>query len=475
MKIRYLGCFSFSGLIATFVTLLIIGGVSLAQGGMLFSPGNLNAQAGQQRLGGVLSHAEIGGKCKACHASPWSGKKMVDLCVDCHINLVEDPDNFHRVMLAQGQATTCRECHPEHRGGDAALLSMDLAAFPHDAVGYSLKAHQELSNGEPFTCANCHEQEYASFDQARCMLCHQQAQENFMEKHVAAYGQACLDCHDGVDRFQKGFDHSKLAFPLEGKHINLTCDQCHRGARMVADFKDATQVCSGCHQKDDIHQGRLGQDCQACHTPAGWNQAAFDHSKSAFPLQGQHIRLTCNACHLPGVDGNTIYQGTPITCYACHAQDDAHQGQYGQECEACHTPESWDRVTFNHARTAFPLTGAHLQVQCTQCHVNQVFKGLSIECVSCHAEPAFHQALFQSACNTCHTTTAWLPAQYSGAHRFPMSHGGANSCRSCHPDRLAAYTCYTCHDQTETDEEHREEGITNLQDCVRCHPTGEED
>lgn len=475
MKSRYLGCLSFSGLLGTFFALLIIGGISLVQGGVLFSPGDLNSQAGQQRLGGVLSHAEIGGKCKACHASPWSGKTMADLCINCHINLVQDPQNFHQVMLAQGQATSCRQCHPDHRGANAAMLLMDLASFPHDTVGYSLKAHQKLQDGAPFTCSDCHGEKFKNFDQARCQACHQQMDSAFMEKHLVAYGLACLECHDGVDRFQRSFDHSKLAFALQGKHAELTCEQCHSGARTVADFKTTPQKCYTCHQKNDIHQGDLGQECGACHIPDGWQTATFDHSKAAFPLTGKHIKVACNACHLPDASGNLVFKGTSTICYTCHQKDDAHQGQYGQDCSACHTPDGWDQVTFDHSKTAFPLTGAHLQAQCTQCHVGHGFKGLSTECVSCHAEPAYHLGLFGTACSSCHTTNAWSPAQFTGPHQFPMGHGDANGCRSCHPSTLAMYTCYTCHDQTETNEKHREEGITSFQDCMRCHPTGEED
>jgi hypothetical protein len=548
MKTRYLGCLSFSGLSAALITLLVVGGIALARGGVLFSPGALSAQTSQQRLGGgvgynVLSHAEIAGNCKACHASPWSTETMADRCIACHTDLVQDPHNFHKVMLAQAQVSSCRACHPEHRGPTASLISMDLNQFPHNALGYSLTGHQKLQSGATFTCADCHGKDITHFDQAVCASCHQKIDATFMIGHVQAYAQDCLACHDGVDRFGSGFNHSKLAFPLQGKHTSLTCSQCHHGARAAADFKTAPQNCFGCHQKDDIHQGDLGQDCGSCHKPDGWSQASFDHTKSAFQLTGKHIQadckschvpgadgktifkgtpatcyachqkddahqgqfgqdcsschtpddwkkatfdhskavfqltgkhiqVACNACHVPGADGKPVFKGTPTTCYACHQKDDAHQGQFGQDCSACHTPDGWDQATFDHSKTAFPLTGAHLQVKCTQCHVNNVFKGLSTDCVACHADPTYHLGLFGAVCSTCHTTTAWSPAQFTGPHAFPMSHGGANSCRSCHPNNLATYTCYTCHDQAQTAAKHRGENITNLQNCVRCHPTG---
>ena len=63
MKKKRLGCLTLSGLMAVFVTLLVVVGVSLAQGGVLYSPGALSARTGAQNLGGVSSHAEIGRKC----------------------------------------------------------------------------------------------------------------------------------------------------------------------------------------------------------------------------------------------------------------------------------------------------------------------------------------------------------------------------------------------------------------------------
>jgi hypothetical protein len=49
-----------------------------------------------------------------------------------------------------------------------------------------------------------------------------------------------------------------------------------------------------------------------------------------------------------------------------------------------------------------------------------------------------------------------------------------SSCKTCHTESLLSYTCYGCHEHTPGDieEEHRKEGISNFQDCTRCHPTG---
>jgi hypothetical protein len=104
-----------------------------------------------------------------------------------------------------------------------------------------------------------------------------------------------------------------------------------------------------------------------------------------------------------------------------------------------------------------------------------IFQGTPTQCMACHADPVYHQGLFGTACASCHTTSVWTPAKFNGAHAFPVSHGGANNggantCRNCHLSNLNSYTCYSCHPQAQIASSHQ--GIANLNDCVRCHPTG---
>ena len=70
-----LGCLTGTGIIAVVITALVIAGYAYAKGGLLYNPGPLNAQSGEM-LGGVRSHAEIAGDCKACHTAPWESAKM---------------------------------------------------------------------------------------------------------------------------------------------------------------------------------------------------------------------------------------------------------------------------------------------------------------------------------------------------------------------------------------------------------------
>jgi hypothetical protein len=538
-----LGCLSRSGLLTALLVLVLLVTVGLVWGGLLFSPGPLNAQAGEEPLGGVHSHAETGGRCSACHVAPWSNETMSDRCMVCHTDVVaqlRDPTSLHGALARSGEVQTCASCHPEHQGNDAPLTALDPDTFPHEVTGYSLEAHRQTADGSAFACTDCHGDDLVHFDPIRCADCHGELDPAAMEAHDRAFGPDCLACHDGIDTYGAPFDHSQTVFPLEGQHATLACAACHRETATIADLQSTPQDCFACHEADDAHEGRYGQDCAVCHTAEGWEQVTIDHDQTAFPLVGLHVNVACEDCHkdnvyqgtpldcvachqaddahegqfgtdcsachspegweqatfdhdqtafpLVGLHANvacedchkdSVYQGTPINCFACHEADDAHEGRYGQDCAECHSAEGWEQVTFDHDQTAFPLTGAHLDAACEQCHLNGVYQGTPQDCAACHEDPTFHRGLLGNDCASCHDTAAWSPASYDRLHTFPINHGerGASPCQTCHPDTLSTYTCYGCHehDRAGTVSEHREGGITDLEDCARCHPTGREE
>ena len=103
MRPTRLGCLSGTGIVTLLLTLLIITGVGLARGGVLFSSGDLNAARTGSLLGGVASHADTGGRCAACHTAFWERETMSDRCLACHSNLLQRTGSFHVVMLAQSK------------------------------------------------------------------------------------------------------------------------------------------------------------------------------------------------------------------------------------------------------------------------------------------------------------------------------------------------------------------------------------
>jgi hypothetical protein len=295
-----LGCLSASALGAALIAFVIIGALLLLLGGRPFSPGALNAQAGETALGDALSHADTGGHCAACHVAPWSQDTMAARCLACHDDIVrerQDPATLHG-RLATPDATlgttgNCTGCHTEHGGADGALTVLDTARFPHEVTGYSLNGHKETASGQPFVCADCHGEDLLEFEPATCADCHRQLDAAYMQAHGEAFGSECLPCHDGLDTYGARFDHSKVSFALTGKHVAVDCAGCHPGARSIADLKGAPLDCFSCHEQDDAHEGQLGQDCAACHTAEDWQQASIDHDQTAFPLTGRHVDVAC--------------------------------------------------------------------------------------------------------------------------------------------------------------------------------------
>ena len=230
MRRNRLGCLTGTGLIAGLITVLSIAGYAFISGGLMFNPGALNAVRGQP-LGGVASHAEIAGECKACHAAPWEAHTMDERCVVCHTDVpaqMTDVSTSHGRMMKITPDAKCRDCHPEHHGVDAPLTVLEGWKYPHEASGFFLTGHQLTAAKEPFKCADCHGNDVTTFDVQVCATCHNQIDSAFMASHVSAYGTSCLGCHDGVDRFNKTFTHANFAFKLEGQHAPVTCEKIGR-------------------------------------------------------------------------------------------------------------------------------------------------------------------------------------------------------------------------------------------------------
>lgn len=449
MRTNRLGCLTGTGIIAALITAFAIAGFAYARGGLMYNPGPLNAQSEEREvLGGVSSHAEIGGDCGACHTAPWEPAKMEDRCVDCHGGIavqMQDVASMHGTMLHKNPDLQCRHCHPEHRGAEAKLTELGAEPFPHQVVGFMLTGHKLTTAREPFTCQDCHADDISTFDMNTCDACHRQMDVAFMTAHSLSYGGACLDCHDGVDRFDENFDHNSFPFQIKGQHVGLACDKCHFNARGLADFPVTLQDCYSCHSKDDPHQGTLGADCVDCHSEDGWTPAKFDHNLTAFKLEGGHLEAACQDCH-----ATRVFAGTPTDCYSCHQPDDEHQGEYGTECSACHNTSDWEDADFDHNLTKLPLIGGHSGVPCSRCHSTGQFVGLSTTCASCHGDPAYHAGLFGLNCLSCHTVDNWS-AKYRGPHPGIADEGGSGvnhgggSCRSCHTKTLHTATCKQCH------------------------------
>lgn len=214
-------------------------------------------------------------------------------------------------------------------------------------------------------------------------------------------------------------------------------------------------------------------DCADCHTSADWRRLrpdpTFDHSRATrFALTGGHATVTCARCHLDLRFDEP--KAEAAQCASCHV--DVHRGNLGQDCARCHNTDAFrDVEAFAlHQRTAFPLTGAHLNTPCESCHKTDragTFVAVPRECVACH-QSALTQAAasgvdhtgFPRDCTQCHVTLSW-----SGGTAFDhVSASAGYALEGAH----SVQRCVSCH-TTPGFGLRFAPAPTSNQDCVACH------
>ena len=400
----------------------------------------------------------------------------------------------------------------------ALLLTAGAQVCAQISPGPLARAHQSL-NGDT-NCIKCHEVSTRA-PSFKCLECHKEiAGEIEQNKGIHATfprsgppGSACVKCHsdhNGVD-FQmihwnptpQGFNHAATGYVLDGKHAGVSCRNCHNmqhiaaSARAQFTSKDLNRTwmglspsCATCHE--DAHQGRFGADCARCHSTTDWKAAnidrtGFDHSKTRYPLTGEHRFVKCESCHTPGPDGKARYAGLPFaSCSECHR--DPHKAAFKQGCDSCHTTSSWAKSrfaeSFDHSKTSYPLLGKHIEVPCVGCHQAGDFKTPipHDRCADCH-KPDPHGGQFAKRaggvrCESCHTVEEWSPSTFSVADHaktgFPLVFPHATvKCASCHvPARAATKfkikfaACVDCH---KDQHEGQFAGEPWRNRCEQCH------
>jgi len=423
---------------------------------------------GPSQLHGAIAKHDPNRACRACHPEHRGASAVLtDLgTIPFPHETFEFSLTGHQKM-ASGAAFACKDCHPEgvtkfapdtcescHRQVDAGFTVSHALAFGtdclacHDGVdvfgkGFMHAVFNFKLDGKhaQVECAKCHLEARTVVDLQSapqdCYSCHQKDDE-----HEGRFGSDCSACHNPSGWDDALFDHNLADFKLAGKHTDVKCEQCH----IAKVFKGTPQDCYSCHQKDDKHDGQYGKDCAACHNPSSWKDAKLDHNLFAFKLDGAHVNVACEKCHVNGV-----FRCTPQDCYSCHAKDDNHDGKFGKDCSACHTTSSWKDATFDHNLSGFPLSGGHAGLPCERCHSGGQYSGLSASCSTCHGDPPYHAGLFGANCASCHDTNNWS-AVYRGPHPGIANEGGrgvnhgSTSCHTCHTSTLHSATCTACHD-----------------------------
>ena len=428
-------------------------------------------------------------------------------------------------LVGKHATTRCETCHDNRRVVTPAIARL-LAANPKRTTLLGL--------------------------QSRCDSCH-------FDEHRGQLGKDCQRCHsDEASTFTvaRFFDHARTDFPLRGKHTPVACAECHpqvpAGAEPTGFLKPRAAAfarykpiahggCASCHR--DPHRGAFGNNCADCHNENGWDvvnpsQGLGDnfHDATRFPLKGLHRDVKCKSCHGPFGSRPVQYKGLAFRkCGDCHP--DGHEGQLAArggaapaDCGDCHSVSGFSPARFEleqHAKTPFPLTGAHRATACRNCHlvdaelvkrvdpavraklarqrrperiamVTMRPKRAPGDCSDCHRDP--HQGQFAAQtmagddCAACHTTESFAKVRFDHNRdsRFPLT--GAHSkapCASCHrretiraggPEatryKPVATSCTGCHlDEHRGQFTARANGRSDRReagggkDCSFCHPT----
>lgn len=304
------------------------------------------------------------GKCVDCHAGDdvHRGGRGPD-CASCHGTASWQQNSFDHLkasgyaLLGRHARLACESCH---RGGDL------KAPLPNECSGCHA-ATDSHSGRFGAACADCHGQsewKITSFDHEKrakfalrgahekidCHSCHtgvlklQQMPKDCIgchevdDVHQGSLGKDCHLCHNESGwRDEVKFDHDLTRFPHVGLHVGVPCEECHASRS----FRDAPEQCVSCHRAKDVHKKNLGEECDSCHNPNGWNFWQFDHgARTDFALSGAHGRLGCRDCHRKPEHETR----TSAECISCHRSDDVHQGQFGPDCSRCHGVESFRQL-----------------------------------------------------------------------------------------------------------------------------------
>ena len=455
------------------------------------------------------------------------GNNLKFNCEDCHtqdnwqVNIKSTLFNHDQTgfkLEGQHKNVECRQCHSSlkfeeaksncsscHRDVHQNTLGVDCQSC-HNSESWLIKNIKELHNRTRFplvgthqnvNCASCHTNiKDLKFEVlgVQCFDCHRKDFENAKnpDHKAAKFSTDCTQCHSIESRGWGGKNFTHAFFPLVGGHEIKNCYACHSQQT----FEGLNKKCSSCHldtyqqTKNPNHQ-QLGfsTNCEDCHNISSWKNATFDHDNSFFPIySGKHKGKwnSCSDCHT----NQSNYK--EFSCISCHEHnktrmDDKHRNVNGyvyssQACFNCHPTGREDGNTFHHYLTRFPLTGAHINLECSSCHQSG-FQNTSMECFSCHqsnfnqtSNPNHQQTGISTQCNNCHTTTAWTPSTFNHNNtQFPLTGAHTNtSCSNCHQGQTTGIStvCFDCHQTQYNQSTNPSHTSLNLPTtCNTCHTT----
>lgn len=373
-----------------------------------------------------IAEVEGGANCNACHGG-WR-TSMTEACLECHQPIAE------QITAGKG-------------------LHGTLPSMVGPQSGTPLVT-------DPNACGRCHGEHHGN---------------SFTLVHTRSFVLA------GVPDVS-AFDHTRIGWPMDGRHTELDCTECHTHAD-VSQLPEGAQrylgldrSCATCHE--DPHEGVLTIGCASCHVQTSFEQHVPIGHERHLPLTGAHAELSCRSCHAEdSVHSLEILAGGRARppsrgCADCHESPhavafvDAIAHEEGtpraRVCSVCHTSEhlafraeSLTMTAQQHTHTGFVLATPHVLQGSTPVDGGTPVDGSTLDGGVTLGDPTVPAAHAGLTCAGCHD-----PALQTFGERYP----GRRSldCAACHEDphegqfidgafndpTLTGGGCVTCHATT---------------------------
>ncbi|NOY88543.1 MAG: hypothetical protein GXO93_04010 [FCB group bacterium] len=389
--------------------------------------------------------------CDNCH-NPHSSRypnllisSELDLCTNCHSDIVEKSDSTLHVPVALGE---CSKCHEVHGSDNKNLL---------------VKTDSTL-------CLSCHTDFAAQLDSAQsvhagikdCLVCHapHQGEGKYLLKKDA--DQLCIQCHK---------QDEKALSAVSGHQPYLTgkCVACHSPHFSNSEHllrEGGNKICLGCHAdiatrvKMPYPHPAAEEDCLNCHTP---------HYSDKTNLLSAPVKELCANCH--------DYDELNLT--ASHVHTPAKEG----DCVGCHNPHGATKKDL--------ITGRMIKINVKGTIVSRYIDltdKKSDLCFTCHEslvekfrQPGVHAPVAQGKCDVCH-------ANHGSDYKGFIKDEPSKLCGSCHTldstlfakhdnYNLNGANCLDCHDPHISQNKYllraNEHPPFEDGDCEDCHTLGE--
>jgi len=203
-----------------------------------FSPSTFSIEQHNKKF--KLEGAHLATSCMGCHKKEgeWKFKKMGKRCVDCHKN---EHKGFIEDKFMPNE--DCAVCHN--------VVNWKKVTFDHNKTGFKLDGkHADIA------CSECHyaknengarTEQFKGMSQ-ECSSCHK---DNHFGQFAVNGKTNCTRCHGTDDWHKSKFDHNTSRFKLDGAHVTVKCEECHKQVTnekgKYIEYKFESIECKRCH------------------------------------------------------------------------------------------------------------------------------------------------------------------------------------------------------------------------------------